>query len=621
MQIVNIDLNACNKSYACVRICPVKAISARNDGKPEVNHDRCIGCGSCLSVCGSDAVSNYSDIDWAIELLASESKVAAIVDPTISGEFPDILDYRKFVEMIRTLGFDYVVEISFGVDLVAEKYRLLLENFKGKYYLTANCPSLVSFVEKFHPELTDNLAPIVTPMTATAKVVHKTYGDDVKIICFGPCLSAKHDAQLFQDDGKIDAVLTFRELRQMFDRFNIKEGMVEFSDFDPPIGNLGSLYPLPNGFTYASGVSTDLLKGSVIAASGRDNMIHAVEEFTTESDTMKKHFSLFYDQGCLMGPGTTVSANKFLRRSMVVAYAKKRLLSFDRQKWEEALKAYSELDLSRTFVKDDQRLPVPGNDRIEEILKSLGKDLEKKTSCSACGHKSCRDFAISIDQGLSKPEMCLNYSLRSKSEYIKVLKSNNDKLKKLTDTQHEVEKGLKAENARIKQEVQTISTLLQNLPSAAVIVNDKLKVIESNQSFVKILGEDAAIVNEVIPGLVGADLKSLLPHPIYNLFAYVLEHDEHIIGKDVFYGDNLLNVSIYSLKSNKIVGGVFRDMQLAEVRNEEVVNRVTEVIDENLKMVQNIAYLLGEGASTTEKMLNSIIQTYQKLKQQNKSHE
>ncbi|HSV87074.1 MAG TPA: [Fe-Fe] hydrogenase large subunit C-terminal domain-containing protein [Bacteroidales bacterium] len=616
MQIINIDLNACNKSYACVRICPVKAISSRDDGKPVVNHDRCIGCGSCLSVCGSNAVSHCSDLDRAVELLASEQKVAAIVDPTISGEFPDILDYRKFVEMIRTLGFDYVVEISFGVDLVAEKYKTLLENFKGKYYLTANCPSLVSFVEKFHPELTENLAPIVTPMTATAKVVRKTYGMDVKIVCFGPCLSAKYDAHLFEDDGRIDAVLTFRELRQLFERFNIKEGMVEFSDFDPPIGYLGSLYPLPNGFTYASGVSTDLLYGSVVSASGKENMIHAVEEFSAESDSMKKHFSLFYDQGCLMGPGTTVSSNKFLRRSMVVAYANKRLKDFDRPRWEQEMRNYSALDLSRTFVKDDQRLPVPGNDRIEEIMKSLGKDLEKRPSCSACGYRSCRDFAISISQGLSKPEMCLNYSIRSKSEYIRVLKSNNDKLKKLTDTQNDVEKGLKAENQKIKQEVQTISALFQNLPSAAVIVNEKLQIIESNQSFVKILGEDAAVINEVIPGMVGADLKSLLPHNIYNLFAYVLEQDENVIGKDVNHGENLLNVSIYSLKSNKIVGGVFRDMHIAEVRKEEVINRVTEVIDENLKMVQNIAFLLGEGASNTEKMLNSIIETYQKLKKQ-----
>jgi len=139
--------------------------------------------------------------------------------------------------------------------------------------------------------------------------------------------------------------------------------------------------------------------------------------------------------------------------------------------------------------------------------------------------------------------------------------------------------------------------------------------LQSNPSFVKILGEEAELINEVIPGLQGADLKTLLPHNIYNLFSYVLETGENVVGKDVDYGEEgLLNISIYSLRHKKIAGAVFRDMTVAEVRQEEIVNRVTEVVDQNLKMVQNIAFLLGEGASTTEKMLNSVIETYQKTK-------
>ncbi|MEE4177265.1 MAG: [Fe-Fe] hydrogenase large subunit C-terminal domain-containing protein [Bacteroides sp.] len=613
MRIINIDHSRCTQSYACIRVCPVKAIATRSDGKPVVHHDRCIGCGSCLSVCASNAISHYSDLEQVIELLNSENKVAAIVDPTISGEFPDIKDYRKFVEMIRKLGFAYVSEISFGVDLVAKKYKELFENFKGKYYLAANCPSLVSYVEKYFPELSDNLAPLVTPMTAMAKVVRKAYGKDVKVVCFGPCLSAKYDAGLFEDDGKVDGVLTFKELRELFSRFNFKEGKVEYSEFDSPIGNLGSLYPLPSGFVYAAGINADLLSGSTISASGKENMIQAVDEFSQNTETIKKHFSLFYDQGCLMGPGTTDRSHKFLRRSMVLAYSNKRLKNFDSKQWEKELNEYSGLDLSRTFQKDDQRLPVPSNDQVEEIMKSLGKDMEDRSACSACGFNSCKDFAISISQGLSKPEMCQTFSLKSKTEYIKTLKNNNEKLKKQNELLQETEKALKSENQKIIQETDTISTLLQNLPSAAVIVDDKLKIIESNKSFIKVLGEDAEMINEVIPGLVGADLKTLLPYPIYNLFSYVLENDENVVGKDVTHGDSLLNVSVYSLKPNKIVGAVFRDMYVAEVRQEEIINRVTEVIDENLKMVQNIAFLLGEGASTTEKMLNSIIETYQKI--------
>ncbi len=613
METIRIDHDRCNKSYACIRACPVKAITTRNkDGMPVVNHARCIGCGSCLSVCAVDAVSHYSDVDTCINLLKSDDQVAAIVDPTISGEFPDITDYRKFVEMIRRLGFDYVNEVSFGVDLVASKYHDLLSNFKGKHYLLANCPTLVSYIEKFYPELTENLAPIEIPMTATAKVVRAAYGKKLKVVFFGPCLSAKHDAQLIDGDGKVDAVLTFSELRALFRKFEIKESKVEYSDFDPPIGYLGSMYPISNGIIYAADIDESVLNGKVITVESKNNFMDAVEEFSKHPEKLKKHFNIFYHSGCLTGPGTTDRSNQFLRRALVTKYVHKRLKKFDKKQWQLDIEKYGKLDLNRSYIKDDQRLPEPDPDSVEEILKSLGKRLEESASCNACGFRSCNDFARSISQGLSKPEMCLNYSLSSKQEYIKTLKNNNDKLRKQLDKTVEKDKELHEAHQKIKQRSETTSALLKNLPSAAVIVDEKLKVIESNESFIKVLGEDAAMINEVIPGLMGADLKTLLPYNIYNLFNYVLEKGENIVGKDVMHEDRLLNVSIYSLKPNKIVGGVFRDMYVAEVRQEEIINRVGEVIDENLKMVQQIAFSLGEGASNTERMLNSIIETYKK---------
>jgi hypothetical protein len=313
-----------------------------------------------------------------------------------------------------------------------------------------------------------------------------------------------------------------------------------------------------------------------------------------------------------MGPGTTDKSLKFLRRTLVVDYANKRLRDFDQKKWEEEMSSYGGLDLTRTFSPNDQRLPVPDADQVEEILKSLGKRPDQEASCSACGFRSCQDFAISISQGLTNPDMCLNFSLKNKQDYIKTLKNNNEKLKSQQEHLIENEKALRSDNQKIKQALETTSALLQNLPSAAVIVDDKLRVLVSNLSFVKVLGEDAEMINDVIPGLVGADLKTLLPYNIYNLFTYALEQDENVVGKDVTYNDRLLNVSVYSLKSKKVAGAVFRDMYVAEVRQEEVINRIHEVIDENLKMVQNIAFLLGEGASNTERMLNSIVKTYNK---------
>ena len=618
MQLIEIDLKKCNKSFACIRACPVKAITTGNDDMPFINHARCIGCGSCLSVCAQGAVTHISSVDETLKILKSKDKVAAIVDPSISGEFSDITDYRKFVEMIRKLGFSYVNEVSFGVDIIARKYNELINNFKGKYYITSNCPSVVAYVEKYMPELVDNLSPFVNPMTATAKIVRKLYGQDLKVVFIGPCVSAKAEATRFDDDGKVDSVLTFVELRELFEKTDIKEAKVEYSDFDKPIGYLGSLYPVSEGFVFAAELDAHLLTSSIITTDGKDNMINALEEFSTSTEFIKKHFNLFYNEGCLMGPGTSESSKKFLRRSLVVDYANKRLKDFNKKQWEDNIKKFSEIDFKRAFIKEDLRKETPPVEVVEEIMKSLGKNMEEKSACGACGYRTCKEFAVSISQKLSKPEHCLNYSLKTKQDYIKTLKTNNERIKKQFSDLQGSDKELQNEFQRTKIAFETTSALLQNLPSAAVIVDEKLKVIESNQSFINILGEDAEMINEVIPGLKGADLKTLLPHNIYNLFSYVLENDENIVSRDVSHNEALLNISIYSLKPGKIAGAVFRDMYVAEVRQEEIMNRVTEVIDENLKMVQNIAFSLGEGASNTEKMLNSIIETYKKIKSPDK---
>ena len=124
------------------------------------------------------------------------------------------------------------------------------------------------------------------------------------------------------------------------------------------------------------------------------------------------------------------------------------------------------------------------------------------------------------------------------------------------------------------------------------------------------LGEDATEINEIIPGLAGADLKTLLPYNIYNLFSFVLTNNENIQNRDINFHGQLLNLSVFVIRKGKIVGAIFRDMYSPEVRKEEVLKRVSEVIDKNLSLVQQIGFLLGEGASETERMLHSIIDFY-----------
>ncbi|MBK6967132.1 MAG: 4Fe-4S dicluster domain-containing protein [Bacteroidales bacterium] len=615
--LIAIDNEKCMVCFACVRACPVNAIQVKsNTEAPLVVHDRCIGCGSCLQVCAPLAISYRDACEETRALLASGSKVAAIVAPSISGEFDDITDYRKFVRMIRELGFSYVNEVSFGVDMVAEQYHELFTNFMGRYYITANCPPIIALIEKFYPGIIDNLAPVITPMIATAQLVRQLYGNDLKVVYIGPCIAAKDEALRYDGTSKVDAVLTFVELRKLFNEFEIKESTVEYSDFDPPLGYKGSLYAVSNGILQAANLSEDLMEGSIISAEGKENVLEAIREFESSVDFIRKHFNLFYCEGCLMGPGTSHGGKKYVRKTLVTDYANKKLKNFNVRTWQKACKKHIALTNFQAVIQlDDQRLPVPPEGKTDEILKIIGKlNSEDKLGCGACGYESCRDFARAVAQGLTKTDMCITYSQKSKQDFIKTLKLTNEKLAHTQEALVESEQKARKEQQLAQEALERTSSMLQKLPSAIVIVDENLKVIESNQSFINILGEDAADINEIIPGLVGADLKTLLPFQFYKLFSGVISNNENLVNRDVHLGDKLLNVSVFSIKKGKIAGAVLRDMYLPEVRKEEVINRVTEVIDENLDLVQKIAFLLGEGAAKTERMLNSIIESHKAAK-------
>jgi PAS domain-containing protein len=399
----------------------------------------------------------------------------------------------------------------------------------------------------------------------------------------------------------------------LFNEFNIRESKVEFSEFDAPLGYKGSLYPLSNGILQAAELSEDLLEGAIITTEGRHNMLDAAREFESRIDMIKRHFNIFYDEGCLMGPGTSPGGEKFLRRTLVIDYANKRLKNFDKKKWEEELDLFKDLDLSRTFTADDQRLPIPDESQLKEILTMIGKEhqMDNDIGCESCGYPSCREFAIAVAQGLATTDMCHIYSTKNRQDYIKSLRQANEKLAKTQAALKASEEKARQEQESERETSQSMSTMLQKLVSGVVIVDHDLKIIQSNKAFIRILGEEAAMVDEVIPGLIGADLKSLLPVSIYKLFSYVLSTDEDILNRDVPFGENTLSISVFTLQKNKYVGGILRDMYTPEVRKEQIIRRLSETIDENFDMVQKIAYLLGEGAAKTEKMLKAIIESHQ----------
>jgi iron only hydrogenase large subunit-like protein len=608
--LVNLNSEKCSKCYACVRTCPVKAIHINStEGFPELSQKRCIGCGSCITICSEKAIGYRSSFDEAKALLESGAKISALLSPSISAEFDDISDHRKFVTMIKAMGATWVNEVSFAVDLLAYRYLGLLNDFKGRYYITANDSVVVSLIEKYHPNLISNLAPLVSPMVAMARVVRHLYGSEIKVLYIGPEIATKDEALIFDGESKVDVAITFEELRELFAAYNIEESNQEFSVIDAPVSYKGSLYPLRNGFAQAADMDENLLTASLVSIEGKREMMDAIAEFESNISTIQRHISVAFGNS-LEGPGITKHGNRLYKEHLVTRYANKRIKNFFRVEWYDNLQRYLQLDLSRSFTPDDQRLPEPSPERIKEILTELGKSETDTLGCLECGYNSCREFAVDVATGLTTPDMCVSFAMKNTQNYVASLHEMNEKLALARKALRESEEKTRQQKESAVQASELTNAMLEKLRAGVVIVDNMLKVVKANTTFTTILGEEAEQINEVIPGLVGADLNRLIPGSFINLFSYVLTDNESIENRDVKIGENLLNVSIFPIVKGKVAGGIIRDMRAPEVQRAEVVNRITEVIDRNLEMVQKIGFLLGEGATDIEHMLNSIIEFY-----------
>lgn len=416
----------CRTCFTCVRECPAKAIRIE-DGQAMVMHERCIGCGNCVQVCSQGAKVAVDSLDSAESLLNGKAMVAAAVAPSFAAEFTRY-DEKVLTGILRELGFHILHEVGFGADLVAQRTRELVEDGPIKRWIATSCPAIVTFVQRYHPDLCDSLLPLVSPMVASARALRALHGPDLKIIFIGPCLAKKGEAAFTSGDGRIDCVLTFRELDQLIQRRGLDLQTIKPAQFDAPRANLGSIFALSRGMVQAAGMSEDLATGTVVSADGRQDFPEALKEFES-GDLDAEMLDILCCKGCIMGAGMTTDEPLFRRRARVSRYVGNRQRIRDKSSWHHYMNQLEDLDLTRSFETDELDLREPGEEEIDTILQRMGKaTASDELNCRACGYDTCRQHAVAIFKGMAESEMCLPYVIDELRNTVGDLHQSNSEL-------------------------------------------------------------------------------------------------------------------------------------------------------------------------------------------------
>ncbi len=521
-QLVYTVKDRCRVCYTCVRECPVKAIKIIKS-QAEVINERCIGCGNCVKVCSRDAKTFVKTTDTAFSLINSAKKSAAIIAPSFPAEFTEISDHRILIGMIRQLGFDIVGDVSFGADKVALEYKKLYGNKDSEStYISSDCPAIVFYIEHYYPELVPKLAPIASPMVTMARIMKQKYGENTSITFIGPCIAKKSESD------EIDCVLTFRELREMFASKRIREEETLMSEFDPPHGGRGAIFPVSRGLLQTTGIPQDVLETPIIVAEGRVDFREAIREFS--NGLLKSHhLELLCCDGCTMGAGMSPFGKKFVRDNIIGNYARKKKETFNKQEWKASIEEFKNIDMSQSFEASDRRIAKPSQAEIEKVLISMGKKSPlEQLNCGACGYDTCIEHAIAIIEGLAENEMCLPATIEKLHASIEELAVSNENLASAKQALKQSEKL-----ATMGQLSAGIAHELNNPLGVITMYSNILKEeISENNNFKKdleLIVEQADRCKKIVSGLLNFARKNQVNYTKNNIVDFINQSVDSII--------------------------------------------------------------------------------------------
>lgn len=491
----------CRVCYTCVRECPAKAMKIVN-GQAEVIGERCIACGNCVKVCSQGAKAFHFSINDVETLLNSSNTVVACIAPSFPAEFSEFSDFRVFVGMLKKLGFEFVVEVAFGADLVANAYKNIIKSSSSEVLISSDCPAIVYYIKHYHPGLVGLLAPVISPMIAIARVVKLLYKGS-KVVFIGPCIAKKAESD------EVDEVLTFSELRTIFEKHDVNNQHITPSDFDPPFAGKGAIFPVSRGLLENITVSDSIIDGNVFVAEGKAKFQDAINEL--EKGTIKtKHLELLCCEGCIMGAGMSKNGKRFERKHRISEYARNKMRILKMEEWHAQMSNFSGLELTTKFEAADRRFEIPSDLKLQEILHKMGKHVESDhLNCGVCGYPTCFEHAVAILEGLAEDEMCLPYTIEKLHKSIEELNLSNEKLANTREALKQSEKlaSMGQLSAGIAHE---LNNPLGVISLHSNILKDRIKEADPSKESLELIVEHADRCKKIVSGLLNFARKNQL---------------------------------------------------------------------------------------------------------------
>ena len=547
MQYLDFTGSRCRDCYKCLRECPVKAIKFV-DHEARIISDRCILCGKCTVVCPQNAKRVHSEIDEVEALLASGKPVIASVAPSFVSAF-GVKDFAVMGIALGKLGFKMAEETAVGANIVTAEYEKLLDTGEYKNFITSACPAINRMIQLYYPKALKYLAPVASPMVAHARLLKKRY-PEAEVVFIGPCIAKKREGR---ESGLISAVLTFKELKALFDGRGIDLNTIASIKVTEPVKNRSKYYPisrgiiksfnrLPEGYEY---VAVDGVKRSFDVLEDIDKLEGMFIEINC------------CEYACINGPATIKAEGALKANEDVRRYA------LDSLKEGEAgyLDAMG-VDLAEGHPRISLGNVVPSERDIRAVLAKTGKvKPEDELNCGACGYPTCLEKAIAVLNGNADLDMCIPY-MRTRAESMSY-------------------------------------EIIQNSPNGIIMMDYDLKITESNALARKLLGIalDEPKGTYLYESVNAADFFQAVSggKDVHKKKLYIEETKRYV------------DMNIILLPEHKTLFAVLKDVtnaveyskELDEVR-EKTLETTDAVIKKQMRVAQEIASLLGETTAETK---------------------